>query len=160
MRKNFLRALEVENISWPYKLNDKADIFFLIVTQWNMTWQRTQNCSISTNINSWIFTYHKTPLTEQDIKYKHNRIIMNYTAKRLWSLCFFYDILEGQKEIIKKPLEHTVPSWDSNPAPPKLASHISVKSSHLMNSVSHAHSMWKYGTGFVWKSNSVMGKQT
>jgi hypothetical protein len=40
----------------------------------------------------------------------------------------------------KKTLEYIVPSWDSNPASPKLASHISVKSSHL-NSTGHAHSM-------------------
>lgn len=121
-----------------------------------MTW-RVQNCSISTNINSWIFSYCKTSLTEQDVKYKHNRIIMNCPAKWIQSLCCFYIILEGQKK--KTPLEYIVPSWDSNPAPPKLASHISVKLSHLVNCIRHAHSMWKYGTGFVRKSISVMGKQ-
>jgi len=65
---------------------------------------------------------------------------MNYTAKWIRSLCCFYIILEGQKKK-KKPLEYIVPSWDSNPALPKLASHISVKSSHLVNCIGHAHSM-------------------
>ena len=44
-------------------------------------------------------------------------------------------------------------------APPKLARQISVLSTHLVNSVSHAHSMLKDGYVFVWKSNDVMGNQ-
>lgn len=99
-RKNFRRALEVKNISRTSELNDKVDTYFLTVTQWNMTWQCAQNCSISTNSNSWIFSYHKTPMTEQDVKYKHNRITTNYTAKWIYSLSCFYIILEGHKKKI------------------------------------------------------------
>jgi len=82
-----------------------------------------------------------------------NKMLHTNTTGSLWIMqqngykvfaVFMILSLRGRKkkkEKKKKTLEHIVPSWDSNPAPPKLASHISIKSSHLVNCIGHAHSV-------------------
>ena len=66
---------------------------------------------------------------------------------------------ENLKKKKKLTLSICSPQMGLKSAPPKLARQISVLSTHLVNSVSHAHSMLKDGYVFVWKSNDVMGNQ-